>query len=76
MALPKKRHSTRRKGKRRAAKGINLPAIAICSNCKKPKKPHTVCPNCGFYNGQEIIDMTPKAVKKSAEKTPRKENDK
>jgi large subunit ribosomal protein L32 len=48
-ALPKRRISTRRKGKRRAVKKISLPKLIKCHKCNKKRLPHQVCPNCGAY---------------------------
>jgi len=62
--LPKRRHSTRRGGKRKAAIKLNISALSLCSNCHKPKHPHTICPNCGFYNGKEVEKQKVKKAKK------------
>jgi large subunit ribosomal protein L32 len=59
--LPKRRHSTRRGGKRKAAIKLSLPTVAICEHCGATKKPHTVCAACGYYNGKSIVEK--KAVK-------------
>ncbi|MDH7476544.1 MAG: 50S ribosomal protein L32 [Microgenomates group bacterium] len=44
--LPKRKHSTRRKGKRITAKLISLPKLVTCKNCGKQKLPHRVCRYC------------------------------
>lgn len=44
--LPKRKHSTQRKGKRLASRSISLPKLVTCSNCKQPKLPHKVCKKC------------------------------
>jgi large subunit ribosomal protein L32 len=46
--LPKRKISTRRKGKRRASINIKLPHLGKCDHCGKMKKAHVVCPSCGF----------------------------
>lgn len=50
-ALPKRRISTRRQGKRRAdpRNKLKLPKIIKCSHCQQPKLPHVLCPNCQKY---------------------------
>lgn len=66
---PKKRHSRQRQGKRRAAIKLVAPKTIICPNCTSSILAHTVCKNCGFYKGREVIDMTKKkkaSVEKSA----------
>ncbi len=40
------------------------PSLTVCPKCKKPVKPHTVCANCGFYKGREVIDVMAKLEKK------------
>jgi len=62
--LPKRRHSTRRGGKRKAAIKLASVATLICKNCGKPRRPHTICPNCGQYAGKEIIKQKVKKEKK------------
>lgn len=45
--LPKRKHSTRRKGKRMAQRVKALPTLVVCPNCKKKKQAHTICKYCG-----------------------------
>ncbi|MCH8821597.1 50S ribosomal protein L32 [Patescibacteria group bacterium] len=61
-ALPKKRISTARQGKRRASKGYLMPNLTVCQNCKTPITAHTACPNCGTYKGRTVT--TPKVKTK------------
>ena len=53
--LPKRRHSTRRGGKRKAAIALGLPTLAKCPNCGTMRIPHRVCKNCGFYDGKAVV---------------------
>ncbi|MBI4059270.1 50S ribosomal protein L32 [Candidatus Microgenomates bacterium] len=48
-ALPKKKHTRSRTGKRRGRKHLALPNIIICASCGKPKLSHIICPSCGVY---------------------------
>ena len=64
---PKKRHSRARQGKRRAAIKLTVRETVLCTNCGTPVLPHTICRNCGFYKGKEVINMAKK--KKSEEKS-------
>ncbi|PJE70092.1 50S ribosomal protein L32 [Candidatus Shapirobacteria bacterium CG10_big_fil_rev_8_21_14_0_10_48_15] len=45
-ALPKRKISTRRQGKRRAANKLAKPTLGPCPRCQQLKPPHQVCPNC------------------------------
>lgn len=51
-ALPKRKISSRRQGKRRAAIKITKPTLVTCPSCQQFKVPHQVCPNCGAYGNE------------------------
>ncbi|MBI3620201.1 50S ribosomal protein L32 [Candidatus Roizmanbacteria bacterium] len=44
--LPKRKHSTQRKGKRLAQRRKALPTLVNCSACGKKKIPHRLCKHC------------------------------
>mgnify|MGYP001560461784 CR=1 FL=1 len=52
---PKRRHSRGRKGKRRASIHLTGVETVKCGNCGSPVLAHSVCKNCGFYKGKEIV---------------------
>lgn len=66
-ALPKRKISRCRQGKRRGAIYLKKPTLVTCPNCSQKKLPHQVCPNCGYYKGKEVIKL--KTKKKSKEKS-------
>ncbi|MGK2931804.1 MAG: 50S ribosomal protein L32 [Solirubrobacterales bacterium] len=55
MAVPKKRTSRTRRDKRRATHKAAKVRVNHCPKCHSPRLPHRICPNCGDYNGREII---------------------
>jgi large subunit ribosomal protein L32 len=55
MALPKRRHSSTRRDKRRTHWKMKNPAVSRCPHCSTVKLPHRVCPNCGYYGGEEVV---------------------
>ena len=59
MGVPKKRTSSMRRDRRRAAnfklQGVN---VVKCPKCKEPVLPHRACPSCGTYKGEQITDAT------------------
>jgi large subunit ribosomal protein L32 len=54
VALPKRRHSKTRQAKRRTHWKAKTSTVTNCSHCGQPKRPHRVCPTCGYYAGEEI----------------------
>ena len=58
MAVPKNRTSAARRDKRRAFNSKKrVPGLSVCPPCHEPKVGHRVCPNCGYYNGKEVIKV-------------------
>jgi large subunit ribosomal protein L32 len=57
MALPKRRHSKTRGRKRRTHDSLRKVGTTLCPRCDTVKEPHTVCPNCGYYAGREVVSM-------------------
>ena len=84
MAVPRHSHTRSKVGKSRMHKYIKNVYLNICPKCKKPVLSHTVCLNCGYYKGEEVInvlaDLTKKEKKikereiKTAEKEQKKES--
>lgn len=68
MGVPKQKHTKSRRNKRRAHLHLKVPFLSECPNCGKPVLAHTVCPNCGYYKGREIIDVLKKLNKKERKK--------
>ncbi|MDW8337588.1 MAG: 50S ribosomal protein L32, partial [Thermoleophilia bacterium] len=54
MAVPKRKTSRARRDKRRATHSISVPRVQLCPTCRRPKRPHRVCPSCTTYKGREI----------------------
>lgn len=57
MAVPKRRVSHARQGKRRSHLAVKPPQIQYCPQCNEPVLPHRLCPNCGHYQGREVINL-------------------
>ena len=57
MAVPKRRTSKSKKRKRR--NHYRAPAIALqpCPRCGDPRRPHRVCPSCGYYGGVKRLEI-------------------
>jgi len=61
---PKRKLSPGRGARRRAHDALEAANTVACSNCGTVILPHTVCPNCGFYKGREVIEIKKKEKKK------------
>ncbi len=58
MAVPKRKHSSARRDKRRSnVWKLSAPALARCSKCGDYKLSHRVCPTCGYYKDREVIKV-------------------
>lgn len=56
MAVPKRRTGAARRDKRRSLNmKMKAPGLCICPQCHQPKLPHRVCPNCNYYDGQDVL---------------------
>ena len=54
---PKRKISKGRRDRRRAHDALAARNLVSCSNCESMRLPHTVCPNCGHYQGREVIEV-------------------
>ncbi len=57
MAVPKKRVSKQRKRKRRGDVKAEAVNHAACPRCGDPKLPHRVCRSCGYYDGEQVLQV-------------------
>jgi large subunit ribosomal protein L32 len=57
MAVPKRRTSKSRKLKRRTHDRAQATAVQACQRCGDPRRPHRVCPTCGYYGDQKRIEV-------------------
>jgi large subunit ribosomal protein L32 len=57
MAVPKRKHSNSRTGKRRSHDRLKPRQLTSCSQCSTAIPTHVICPKCGYYMGREVIKM-------------------
>src|ERR1041385_192709 len=55
MAVPKRRTSKRKKRARRTHYKAAPIALQPCPRCGDLKRPHRVCPTCGYYRDEQRI---------------------
>ncbi len=60
MAVPKRKHSNSRTGKRRAHDGIKPRELTYCIKCSTAVPTHVVCPNCGHYMTRKVVETEKK----------------
>ena len=57
MAVPKRKWSKARTGKRKSQWKLSAPTLVSCPQCHAYKMPHKVCGECGFYKGKEVVHI-------------------
>ncbi|KRM57394.1 hypothetical protein FD44_GL001143 [Secundilactobacillus malefermentans DSM 5705 = KCTC 3548] len=55
VAVPTHKTSKTKKRMRRGHIKLQVPGMSACPNCGELRKSHYVCPNCGFYDGRQVI---------------------
>ena len=55
MAVPKRKHSNSRTGKRRSHDGMKARKLQNCVKCGTEVPSHVICPNCGSYQGRALV---------------------
>ncbi len=68
MGVPKWRKTKGRRNQRRLHIFLKKPPLTKCSKCGHFVLTHTVCPNCGYYKGREVVDVLKKLTKKERKK--------
>jgi large subunit ribosomal protein L32 len=53
--LPKRKYAKARQGDRRSHLALTQPQLSPCPRCKTPKPSHVVCPECGTYDGRDVL---------------------
>ena len=58
MAVPKRKTSKARRDKRRSnVWKLEAPTMVKCERCDSYKRPHRVCPSCGYYKGRDVLNI-------------------
>lgn len=57
VPLPKRKISKSRRDRRRSHDALRALNLVQCTQCGEMRLPHTVCPNCGFYQGREVVEI-------------------
>jgi large subunit ribosomal protein L32 len=68
MGVPNKRTTKSARNQRRMHIFLKQPVLALCSKCGSPVLPHTMCQNCGYYKGREVVNVLEQLEKKERKK--------
>ncbi len=63
MALPKYKTSKSNKRARKANWKVKGQSYVYCPNCGAARLPHRICKACGFYKGEQLIEIKEKKKK-------------
>lgn len=63
MALPKYKTSKSNTRTRKASWKLKTKSYVVCPNCGEVKLPHRICKACGFYKGEQVIEIKEKKKK-------------
>ncbi|MBC5806417.1 MAG: 50S ribosomal protein L32 [Candidatus Eremiobacter antarcticus] len=55
MANPKQKRSKSNSRSRRSNWKLQAVSVSTCPQCKKPRRPHFACANCGYYDGRLAV---------------------
>lgn len=64
MAEPKKRATNTRSGNRRSHLAKKAVILTECRKCKASIPSHIVCPKCGFYKNEDVLELERKENEK------------
>jgi len=42
---------------RRSHDKLSMPSFSECPQCHEIKRPHHICPHCGYYKEKEIMEV-------------------
>jgi large subunit ribosomal protein L32 len=62
------RHTKSKRNRVRSHHALKKKQLTKCTHCLQPAIPHTLCQNCGYYAGRQIIDVLAKLDKKERKK--------
>ena len=57
MPVPKRKTPRSTTRSRRSQWKSTAPTYAACHQCRYAKLPHTVCKNCGYYGGRQVVEV-------------------
>ncbi len=68
MGVPKHRGTSSKRNMRRSHIRLKKKGLTNCSHCGRAALLHSVCKECGYYKGREVINVLAKLEKKERKK--------
>lgn len=62
------KHTKGKRNRVRSHHALKPARFAACSHCGEAHLPHTICQNCGWYAGRQVVDVLAKLDKKERKK--------
>ena len=62
------KHTKGKRNRVRSHHALKTRVFPVCSHCGTAGTPHTVCANCGYYRGRQVIDVLAQLDKKERKK--------
>ena len=62
------KHTKGKRNRVRSHHALSPARLSICGHCRAENLPHTVCRNCGYYAGREVVDVLAKLDKRERKK--------
>ena len=60
MAVPKVKVSRAIRESRKANCKVEATSVVKCPHCHEYTLPHKACTKCGYYKGEQVVDMNKK----------------
>ncbi len=57
MAVPKRKSSRMQRRQRKAANRYEGVQPTYCPKCQAPLAPHRVCKACGYFDGEQVLNV-------------------
>lgn len=68
MSVPAKKRPRSAIRRRRSHLALKTVKLSKCPKCEKPIQAHHACPNCGTYQGRQVLTFKDKKKSKKEEK--------
>lgn len=62
------RHTKGQRNRVRSHHALKPKKFSACSHCNQAVISHTICKNCGYYAGRQVVDVLAKLDKKERKK--------